>query len=148
MPMKKTYIFIALAVIIVGVGLYSCTRPSAPPEPAQQVATAAANDYHDNIYVAQGGHMRDFAGTTLYTFDQDSAGVSNCNDACAKTWKPYTSGAVSQGTFPQGISVITRADGSKQFAWQGKPLYYFNEDVNAGDTKGDGKNGAWHIVAM
>ena len=43
--------------------------------------------------------------------------------------------------------VIARDDGSKQWAYKGKPLYYFKNDAKAGDTVGDGKgNNVWHIA--
>ena len=35
--------------------------------------------------------------------------------------------------------VITRDDGSKQWAYKGKPLYYFSMDAAAGDKKGEGR---------
>ena len=38
---------------------------------------------------------------------------------------------------------ITRDDGTKQWAYKGKPLYTFARDTKAGDATGDGK-GPWH----
>jgi len=43
--------------------------------------------------------------------------------------------------------MITREDGTKQWAYKGKPLYVFAKDAKPGDTMGDGfLNGAWHIA--
>ena len=151
---KKIVIGLVVIIIAVGVGyFFSQSSHSPSPVEAQPQQTQAAVDYHDNIYLshtdtAHGTFMTDFAGVTLYTYDKDTAGVSNCTGACADTWKPYTSGAVAQGTFPSNVSVITRADGSKQFTWKSMPLYYYNGDQNVGDTTGDGKGGVWHIVKM
>ena len=93
--------------------------------------------------------MADFNGMTLYTYDKDTAGVSNCTGGCLKAWPAYTSGATAQGSFPDGITVITRSDdGSKQFAWKGMPLYYYATDVKAGDITGDGVGNVWHIVKL
>jgi predicted lipoprotein with Yx(FWY)xxD motif len=83
---------------------------------------------------------------TLYTFDKDTAGVSNCTGTCSTIWPPYTSGATAQGQFPTNITVITRADGSKQFAYKGMPLYYNQKEVKPGDIMGDGIGGVWHLV--
>ena len=45
------------------------------------------------------------------------------------------------------MSVVTRDDGKKMWAYKGKPLYTFAKDTKAGDTNGDGfLNGAWHIA--
>jgi predicted lipoprotein with Yx(FWY)xxD motif len=44
-------------------------------------------------------------------------------------------------------TTITRDNGSKQWAYKGKPLYTFAKDQKAGDTAGDGfLNGAWHLA--
>jgi uncharacterized repeat protein (TIGR03843 family) len=42
--------------------------------------------------------------------------------------------------------VITRDDGSKQWAYKGKPLYYFVMDAAAGEQKGEGRGMVWHIA--
>ena len=84
------------------------------------------------------------AGRTLYTFDKDEANKSNCNGACATAWPPFAAkeGARASGNF----SVITRDDGTKQWAINDKPLYFFAADAQPGDVKGDGKNGVWHVA--
>jgi predicted lipoprotein with Yx(FWY)xxD motif len=115
--------------------------------PTTQVATAAS----DNIYlvktdVTKGAYLADFQGMTLYTYDKDTTGVSNCYNGCVKAWPAYTSGATAQSQFPANISVVTRTDGTKQFAWKGMPLYYYAADAKVGDITGDGFGGVWHIV--
>ena len=42
--------------------------------------------------------------------------------------------------------IITNADGSKQWAYKGKPLYYFVMDKNPGDKLGEGRGMVWHIA--
>ncbi|MGH8849358.1 MAG: COG4315 family predicted lipoprotein, partial [Casimicrobiaceae bacterium] len=39
-----------------------------------------------------------------------------------------------------------RDDGSKQWAYDGKPLYHWSKDKKPGDMTGDGFNGVWHAV--
>jgi len=59
-----------------------------------------------------GNVLADPDGMTLYTFDKDSTGKSNCNGECAEYWPPVKAGADAK---PVGdLTVITRDDGSKQ----------------------------------
>ena len=84
------------------------------------------------------------SGHTLYTFDKDAANKSNCNGGCAANWPPFL---VKDGdNVPVEFRVITRDDGAKQWALNGKPLYFFAADVQAGEAKGDGKGGVWHVI--
>ena len=93
----------------------------------------------------------DFASTvadnndrTLYIFDNDSRGASNCYGGCATDWPPYYAPADAT---PYGhYSVIQRRDGTYQWAWNGWPLYYWDGDKYPGDRGGDGIGGVWHIV--
>src|SRR4051812_16174145 len=102
-----------------------------------------------NIVIAESvaqknGLLADAAGRTLYTFDKDAENESNCNGGCAKAWPPYL---VKDGDRnPSNVTVIRRADNTLQWALDGKPLYYFSSDTVAGDAKGDGVGGAWHVV--
>lgn len=95
--------------------------------------------------MTSGGKLVDAKGMTLYTFDKDAAGKSNCNGPCANNWPPLaaSSGAASMGKY----TVVTREDGSKQWAYDGKPLYTWAKDSKPGDTTGDGLgSGAWHVA--
>ncbi len=83
---------------------------------------------------------------TLYTFDRDAAGSgkSVCNGACATNWPPLLARA---GDAPQGdYTLVTRDDGQKQWAFKGKPLYYWVRDAKPGDKTGDGFNNAWRAA--
>ncbi|HLT75899.1 MAG TPA: hypothetical protein VKZ87_00825 [Ferrovibrio sp.] len=94
---------------------------------------------------ALGPVLVDTKGMTLYTFDRDSVGKSACNGQCAQNWPPL----MASGNTRTGgdWSVITRDDGSKQWAYRGKPLYGWVRDQKPGDTTGDGfLNGAWHVA--
>lgn len=87
----------------------------------------------------------DSNGMTLYTFDKDEAGKSNCYDQCAVNWPPFLAAAdaVAEGEW----TIVERTDGTKQWAYEGKPLYLFIQDKKAGDMMGDGKgDGAWHVA--
>jgi predicted lipoprotein with Yx(FWY)xxD motif len=85
-------------------------------------------------------------GMTLYTFLKDTAHVSNCNGGCAVQWPPVA----ATGAPPSDVwTVITRMDGSKQWAYRGMPLYGWSKDARPGDITGEGvANGAWKIAVV
>jgi len=93
---------------------------------------------------ASGKVLTDAAGMTLYTFDKDTAEASNCNGPCAVNWPPLMADAYAKPA--DGYTVITRADGSHQWAYDGKPLYLWIKDKAPGDVTGDGFNGVWHLA--
>ena len=43
-------------------------------------------------------------------------------------------------------TIITRADGARQWAFKGMPLYYFAKDAKPGDKNGDGAGGVWRVA--
>ena len=103
---------------------------------------AAANSFAQTAET--GGLLRDGAGKTLYTFDNDAANESRCFDACAAAWPPFMAaeGAQAKGK----LAPIARKGGGLQWALDGKPLYFFVGDAKPGDVSGDGSGGVWHVV--
>ena len=94
---------------------------------------------------SKGKALADAKGMTLYTFDRDAAGKSNCTGQCAQNWPPLVAAADAK---PSGDwTVVTREDGAKQWAYKGKPLYTWTKDTKAGDVTGDGFNNVWRIAA-
>jgi predicted lipoprotein with Yx(FWY)xxD motif len=84
-------------------------------------------------------------GMTLYTFDRDAVpGKSACNGPCATNWPPLmaASGATASGDW----SIVTRDDGTQQWAYKGKPVYFWSKDQKPGDRTGDGFNGVWRLA--
>lgn len=81
---------------------------------------------------------------TLYTFDNDTAGVTNCYDKCAENWPPLIAdaGAAAEGDF----TLVDRTDGSKMWAYKAKPLYFWVKDEKPGDTTGDMVGEVWHTA--
>ena len=88
--------------------------------------------------------LRTFEGAKpLYTYDRDGAGKSNCIDSCAAAWPPLKVGGTAR---PIGKwSIIDRTDGSKQWAFGGKPVYTFAKDEGS-KASGDGLGGVWHLL--
>jgi len=94
---------------------------------------------------AKGDILTDEKGMALYTFDKDAGGKSACNGPCATNWPVLKAEASDKPA--ENYTIITRDDGSKQWAYKGKPLYTFAKDQKPGDITGDGFfNGAWHLA--
>jgi len=84
-------------------------------------------------------------GMTLYTYDKDTVGQSACYGDCAQYWHPYLSNGTSM---PSGkMTLVTRSDGSQQWAYDGKPLYTFSQDTSAGQVNGNNFHNNWHVIA-
>ncbi|MET3899951.1 putative lipoprotein with Yx(FWY)xxD motif [Devosia sp. UYZn731] len=88
--------------------------------------------------------LTDAKGMTLYTFDKDTAGVTNCYDDCATKWPPAMAAADAKAD--GDFTLVDRKDGSKMWAHKGMPLYLWFKDTKAGDTTGDGVGGVWHTA--
>ena len=95
---------------------------------------------------AQNGVLATPSGATVYTFDKDTvgSGKSACNGPCATLWPPVAAQATDAAS--GDWSVVTRDDGSKQWAYKGAPIYTFSKDAKPGDTTGDKFKDIWHVI--
>ena len=93
------------------------------------------------------GVVTDEKGMSLYWWNNDvpGSGKSVCEGACTLSWPPLLAKADAK---PGGdFSIITRGDGSKQWAHKGRPLYLWVNDSKPGDQTGDGfRSGLWHLA--
>jgi predicted lipoprotein with Yx(FWY)xxD motif len=107
-------------------------------------ATATTLTHASEPVKFQGDVLVAANGMTLYTFDKDAPNKSNCNDGCLKAWPALiaTADIKVSGEF----SIVTRDDGAKQIAMNGKPLYFYVADQKAGNVTGDGSGGVWHAI--
>lgn len=126
-----------LAILAAG-AVASLAVVSSAPLAAQGMEPAKVAD------TAKGKTLVDAKGMTLYTFDKDTGGKSACNGNCATNWPPLMASADAHAMGKW--SVVTRDDGSKQWAYDGKPLYTWAKDSKAGDVTGDGVNNVWHVA--
>jgi predicted lipoprotein with Yx(FWY)xxD motif len=117
---------LALTVLTVCATAYAQTAPAMPGT------------------TAKGKALVDGKGMTLYIFDRDVAGKSNCTGPCSGTWPPLMAAADAKAS--GDWSIVARDDGSKQWAYKTKPLYTFNKDAKPGDAAGDGVNSVWHLA--
>lgn len=94
-----------------------------PPRSGARIETAKSRWY-----------LLDASSRMLYTYEADTNGKSTCDDACTKAWPPL----IATGTAipsPEW-SIVARADGTKQWAYKGKPLYRSVMDTAPGQVKG------------
>lgn len=115
--------------------------------PAALLMTATAAFAAPPAHFADSGLGRILVGDngmTLYLWDKDAPGVSNCYDQCAVNWPPLT--AAADATAEGDWSIVDRTDGSRVWAYKGMPLYFWVKDTKAGDTTGDGVGGTWHVI--
>ena len=120
----------SLSALIVTFALVAGCAGMAPAAPAKVA---------DGVFVGANG-------MTLYTFDRDAAGSgkSMCNGPCATNWPPLMAAADAQAV--GDWSIVTRDDGARQWAYKGKPVYFWIKDQKAGDRTGDGFNNVWRLA--
>jgi predicted lipoprotein with Yx(FWY)xxD motif len=107
---------------------------------AQTAEPAKVSDTSKGKVLVDAAH-----GMTLYTWDRDTTpGKSGCNGQCATNWPPLMASddAKASGNW----TTVVRDDGKKQWAYKGKPLYFWKDDKKAGDADGDNRNNIWHVV--
>ena len=133
---------VAVVLVVVGYIFVAGSMPvSAQGGGSPMPAGVHAMKMQDGSMMLMDGKMM-----TLYTFAKDTAGVSNCNDNCAKNWPPLAAAADAKPT--GDWTIVTRADGTKQWAHKGMPLYTWIKDAKPGDMTGVGVgNGAWKAAA-
>lgn len=156
---NKSWIIVLVLVVLVG-GAYifrnqiksmfmGSTTNQAPandnPAAGALPTTVVRDIVSTDTGATKGDILVGFSGMTLYTFDKDTAGVSNCSGSCATLWPPYTT-AAAPATLPANVTTLKRADGSIQFAYKGMPVYYYAKDVAPSDVNGDGVGGIWHLI--
>jgi predicted lipoprotein with Yx(FWY)xxD motif len=139
-------LFVGIAVFASQLAMMSAPRA----EPAMPAETSAQKTDAGILFATA-------KGMTLYTFDDDIGGNgSTCGGDCAETFPPLLAAADAK---PIGAwSVITRADGTKQWAFKDAPVYTYAHDMKPGDRNGsayipvktaianDPMKQVWHVV--
>jgi predicted lipoprotein with Yx(FWY)xxD motif len=82
---------------------------------------------------------------SIYMSDRDGPNKSNCDEICARTWRPMFAPASAQ---PQGDwSVFERSPGVRQWAFRKRPLYTYAVDYEIRSLVGSDQPG-WHNVYL
>ncbi len=160
---KSFWVVVAVAIIILS-GWYFMSMKSIQTEvymPSSAILnTTPVKTNNEQVNTAPivsvssssklGSYLVASNGMSLYTYAKDTANVSNCSGTCAVNWPPYSPSASqsidSNNSMNGQLSTINRADGTKQFAYKGAPIYFWKNDTKPGDTTGQGVGGIWYIV--
>lgn len=79
-------------------------------------------------------------GRSLFFFANDEDNVSNCSGGCLDAWPVFDRdipAVVPSILNTSGFVQIDSNAGGKQLTYQGKPLYYFAQDVDRGEIAGN-----------
>ncbi len=133
---------IAIAVLAGVCANWACKK-SNDNSPAK--ATVHIQVKQDAVF---GNVLADSAGRTLYFFSIDANGGSGCTGGCVTVWPVFYKENPTLDTTltASDFGTITRTDGAKQTTYKGWPLYYFQNDPQAGDIKGDGVQNIWFVA--
>lgn len=98
--------------------------------------------YTEARYVLQYGGRETRTGYAVSYNDAKSQGSMGCEADCIVTWKPFSADprAQSWGFWEP----ITRADGSRQWAFKGSPIYSYIGDKKPGDIEGNNR----HVIVF
>jgi len=121
-------------------------QPTATPVPP----APASNTVEVSSQGSLGQHLVDGNGMTLYLFTNDERNISNCSGGCAGAWPPLSFDGdpeAGESVNADRLATIQRDDGSSQVTYNGKPLFYFANDENPGDTIGQDRGGVWFVVS-
>ncbi len=143
--MKKQY-WVVLAIVLVLVGFLYLRRSKAPVPSGALTAQINNDIVLTKSDKAKGNFLTGPKGMTLYFFDKDTANVSNCYTDCATVWPAYLQETAATSTLPADFSTAKRTDGTTQYTYKGRPLYYYEKDSQPGDINGDGVGEIWHLV--
>jgi predicted lipoprotein with Yx(FWY)xxD motif len=143
----------ALSFAVLGAACGQEDVPATPeatsPEPASPSPTEAGVAV-GTVESDLGTILTDSNGRTLYVFLSDSEGESTCYDDCAEAWPALeTEGAPQAGEGVDAVLLGTteRQDGALQATYNEMPLYYFAEDMEPGETNGQGVGDVWFVVS-
>jgi predicted lipoprotein with Yx(FWY)xxD motif len=100
------------------------------------------------VYSYQAVALTSASGRTLYAFDGDVKSDNQMCTAsgCSTRWTPIAAPALAIAI--EDFSVVTRADGSLQWAYKKKPLYVYNGDLLAGDVNGANVDKRWTVAVL
>ncbi len=141
---KKNTIIVVIIIIILAIGGYYIFHKKSQDDAMSTSGTDTAvvnNSVVSTKHSATlGNYLVDTNGNTLYIYDGDTTGVSNCSGACLTAWPPYRVTTASTA-LPTNITVIKRGDGGVlQYAYKGKALYLFANETR-GKVTGNGTSG-------
>lgn len=150
---KSSRPFLVLTMALSSVLVLSSCGDDDNDPPAAQAKVQLRTD------AALGTVLTDNTNRTLYSFANDVNGENNCSGGCAALWPIFYAGDnLTQSLLATGLDLadfatVTTSSGAKQTTYKGWPLYYYapavggtNTQENAGENKGEGIGGIWHVA--
>ncbi|VVB85796.1 Secreted repeat of uncharacterised function [uncultured archaeon] len=147
--MNKTNLILVVSGILAILVISGCTQQQSPVQPTTAIQTPVPTAIEQpTVKLSSGNYIVDGKGITLYLFSNDVTGESKCTGGCLNIWHIFYTEKISvaSGLSSSDFGTITRSDGTKQTTYKGWPLYYFSNDSNPGDIKGEGFNKIWFIA--
>ena len=135
-----------VGAIVLGLGALTACGDDSTAGSNPSTCTSSAVGQLKTADSGLGKILVDGNGRTVYVFDKDTAGKSNCEGDCLAKWPAVAAGDSTPKLDGVEVSTITRSDGSKQLAVGGLPVYLFAGDSKAGETKGQAVGGVWWVV--
>jgi len=110
-----------------------------PPGRGPLLTTSAGLTlYTEARYVLQYGGRETRTGYAVSYNDAKSQGAVGCEGDCTVTWKPFLAAADARSW---GFwEPVQRADGSRQWAFKGSPIYTYIGDKKIGDVEGNNRH--------
>jgi predicted lipoprotein with Yx(FWY)xxD motif len=139
---------IVIGVLALGLaGLTACGDDSDTPAGGASAASSGSKLATADVG-GLGKVIVDGNGRTVYVFDKDTSGKSNCEGDCLAKWPavPAEGTPKLDGIDASLVGTVTRSDGSKQLSIAGLPVYLFAQDSKAGQAKGQAVGGVWWVV--
>jgi predicted lipoprotein with Yx(FWY)xxD motif/plastocyanin len=93
--------------------------------------------------------LTDGMGYTLYYFTKDALpDTSLCTGGCLDNWPLFyaENPEPGEGLDMEDFGVIEHPEGGMQTTYKGWPLYYWINDLNPGETNGEGVGNVWFVA--
>lgn len=133
---KSRAVIIAVIVVLVVVAGFALLHKSSKPAANTTTSNVNTTSVTNAILTTKtdpklGKYLTNSSGMTLYTYNGDTSGVSNCSGSCLASWPAYQVSS-SSTSLPAGVGTIKRTDnGEAQYTYNRMPLYTF-----VGDSQG------------
>jgi len=128
-------------------------RPETPaPSTSQMKPNTKGINLIEGISNDYPKYLANEEGLSLYTDISAPIGYATCYDDCLKMFTPAIvkindTIKLHEQLEDAKVGLLTREDGSSQVAYNNNALFYFKNDTNAGDIKGQGFNNTWFLVS-
>lgn len=150
------------AVVIAALALAGCSSGiSGNASQSNGAAAGGSSGTTVSVTDASGlsGVLATAAKRTLYVSDQEHGAVLCKSSNCTAIWMPLTVSSGKTVTGPAQVKgklgTVMRPDGKTQVTFDGKPLYTFSFDHQAGEVTGNGQSDSfdgtkftWHTATV